>query len=94
MLLRRVLPTGLRISARWQKASNGVDIRGRMMATFISPQSGPRYADLVPMYRSALFVPVDSEKKLRKSIACGADVCLLDLEDGVAPNRKVSNNIV
>lgn len=39
--------------------------------------------------RSMLFVPADSERKLAKSIACPADVLILDLEDSVADARKV-----
>jgi citrate lyase subunit beta/citryl-CoA lyase len=39
--------------------------------------------------RSFLFVPGDSEKKLSKGEAVGADALILDLEDSVAPARKV-----
>ena len=39
--------------------------------------------------RSFLFVPGDSEKKLAKSAGSGADALILDLEDSVAPARKV-----
>lgn len=38
--------------------------------------------------RSWLFVPGDSEKKLSKAHASGADVLILDLEDSVALDRK------
>ncbi|MDE2435837.1 MAG: CoA ester lyase [Sphingomonadales bacterium] len=38
--------------------------------------------------RSWLFVPGDSEKKLGKALATGADVLILDLEDSVAPDNK------
>jgi len=38
--------------------------------------------------RSLLFVPGDSEKKLEKSLRCGADVLILDLEDSVAATNK------
>ncbi len=38
--------------------------------------------------RSALFVPGDSEKKLAKAMASGADALLLDLEDSVALSNK------
>lgn len=38
--------------------------------------------------RSLLFVPGDSEKKLGKATASGADVLILDLEDSVALGRK------
>lgn len=40
------------------------------------------------MLRSFLFVPGDSEKKLGKGAASGADALILDLEDSVAPDRK------
>jgi len=38
--------------------------------------------------RSLLFVPADSEKKLPKALAAGADVVILDLEDSVALANK------
>ncbi|MCZ8018199.1 CoA ester lyase [Novosphingobium sp.] len=38
--------------------------------------------------RSWLFVPGDSEKKLGKAAATGADVIIVDLEDSVAPANK------
>lgn len=38
--------------------------------------------------RSLLFVPADSEKKLHKAFASGADAVILDLEDSIAPERK------
>ena len=38
--------------------------------------------------RSLLFVPADSERKIEKAMACGADVLILDLEDSVAPDNK------
>jgi citrate lyase subunit beta / citryl-CoA lyase len=41
----------------------------------------------VPL-RSMLFIPGDSEKKLSKVDACGADAVILDLEDSVAPENK------
>lgn len=41
------------------------------------------------MLRSLLFVPGDSEKKLGKGADSGADALILDLEDSVAPARKV-----
>lgn len=40
------------------------------------------------MMRSLLFVPGDSERKLEKAAASGADALILDLEDSVAPSRK------
>lgn len=38
--------------------------------------------------RSLLFVPADSERKLDKSVASGADALLIDLEDSVALESK------
>jgi citrate lyase subunit beta/citryl-CoA lyase len=38
--------------------------------------------------RSQLFIPADSEKKLAKGFASGADGLILDLEDSVAPEAK------
>jgi citrate lyase subunit beta/citryl-CoA lyase len=40
------------------------------------------------MIRSMLFVPADSERKLAKAVAAGADALVLDLEDAVMPERK------
>lgn len=40
--------------------------------------------------RSWLFIPGDSEKKLAKADACGADALILDLEDSVAPENKAA----
>ena len=40
------------------------------------------------MPRSYLFVPGDSERKLSKGIAGGADALIIDLEDAVAPSNK------
>ncbi len=38
--------------------------------------------------RSLLFVPADSERKLLKAFASGADAVILDLEDAIAPEGK------
>ena len=38
--------------------------------------------------RSLLFVPADDPRKLQKANALPADTLILDLEDGVAPERK------
>jgi citrate lyase subunit beta/citryl-CoA lyase len=40
------------------------------------------------MNRSYLFVPADSERKLKKSADVGADALILDLEDSVAPDAR------
>lgn len=42
------------------------------------------------LMRSWLFVPGDSEKKLGKAAATGADVIIVDLEDSVAHANKVA----
>ena len=39
--------------------------------------------------RSWLFVPGDSDKKLGKAAATGADVIIVDLEDSVGLSNKV-----
>lgn len=41
------------------------------------------------MIRSLLFVPGDSERKMQKAATSGADALILDLEDSVAPSRKI-----
>ena len=38
--------------------------------------------------RSLLFVPADSDRKLAKSLTCGADALILDLEDSVTSEHK------
>lgn len=40
--------------------------------------------------RSMLFVPGDSERKLAKGLASGADVLIVDLEDSVSPENKAA----
>ena len=45
--------------------------------------------------RSLLFIPADSEKKLGKVDACGADAVILDLEDSVsAANKPLGRDLV
>jgi len=39
--------------------------------------------------RSMLFVPGDSPRKFEKANLCGADALILDLEDSVAPSKKL-----
>lgn len=39
--------------------------------------------------RSWLFVPADDARKVEKALASDADAVILDLEDSVAPNRKI-----
>lgn len=38
--------------------------------------------------RALLYVPGDDRHKIEKALTCGADCACLDLEDGVAQNRK------
>src|SRR5712691_255229 len=40
--------------------------------------------------RSLLFVPADGGNKLDKAFSSGADAVIIDLEDSVAPDRKVA----
>jgi citrate lyase subunit beta/citryl-CoA lyase len=40
--------------------------------------------------RSLLFVPADSAKKLARAMISGADAVIVDLEDSIAPERKVA----
>jgi citrate lyase subunit beta/citryl-CoA lyase len=40
------------------------------------------------MNRSYLFVPADSERKMKKAAQAGADALILDLEDSVAPEAR------
>ena len=40
--------------------------------------------------RSLLFVPGDDERKIAKAAATGADCVIMDLEDGVAEDRKLA----
>jgi citrate lyase subunit beta/citryl-CoA lyase len=42
------------------------------------------------LMRSLLFVPADGGKKLDKAVASGADAVIVDLEDSIAPDRKVA----
>ncbi|WP_235527649.1 HpcH/HpaI aldolase/citrate lyase family protein [Burkholderia sp. Leaf177] len=41
------------------------------------------------MIRSFLFVPADSRRKMDKALSSSADAVIFDLEDAVAPERKV-----
>ena len=44
--------------------------------------------------RSLLFVPGDSERKLEKGFAAGADVVIVDLEDSVSAANKAAARTV
>lgn len=43
---------------------------------------------MIPIPRSFLFVPADSDRKLARGPESGAGALILDLEDAVAPERK------
>ena len=45
---------------------------------------------LIPVWRSLLFIPVNNEKFVAKAHSRGADAVILDLEDSIAPDQKVS----
>ena len=40
--------------------------------------------------RAVLYVPASDERKWRKAASLGADTVVLDFEDGVAENKKVT----
>lgn len=42
--------------------------------------------------RALMYVPSDDKRKLRKARELEADCIALDLEDGVAPNKKVKSS--
>jgi len=44
--------------------------------------------------RSLLFVPANSERKIAKALASGADAIILDLEDSVAPADKPEARVI
>ena len=46
--------------------------------------------EVMTMMRSLLFVPADSPRKLEKGMTSGADALIVDLEDSIAPERKVA----
>lgn len=43
--------------------------------------------------RSLLFVPADQPRKIEKALGCEADALILDLEDGVAPERRAKARV-
>lgn len=45
---------------------------------------------MATMYRSMLFVPADSERKMAKALGVGADALILDLEDAIVPAQRAS----
>lgn len=44
----------------------------------------------VPVWRTLLFIPANNEKFVSKAHTRGADAIILDLEDSIAPDRKVN----
>ncbi len=44
----------------------------------------------MPARRALLYVPGDDPHKIEKALTCGADCACFDLEDGVAPGRKLA----
>src|SRR4051812_37568251 len=52
------------------------------------PPPGLHAQTAVGLMRSLLFVPADSERKIPKALAAGADAVILDLEDSVALDEK------
>lgn len=45
---------------------------------------------MTTMYRSMLFVPADSDRKMTKALDVGADALILDLEDAIVPAQRAS----
>src|SRR5262245_13498421 len=64
--------------------SGASDMRGTPSTASLSELV---YAPRMPA-RAWLFVPGDSEKKLAKAEALGADALILDLEDAVAAEKR------
>ena len=54
----------------------------------ISKRSPREHGAKIMQLRSFLFVPGDSERKLKKAYATNADAIILDLEDSIATERK------
>ena len=44
--------------------------------------------EMLPLWRSSLFVPATSERFIAKAHLRGADAIKIDLEDAVAPTEK------
>ena len=64
-----------------------------MQAIWASAQKASDMSEIA--LRSMLFIPGDSEKKLGKVDACGADAVILDLEDSVVPeNKPIARDLV
>jgi citrate lyase subunit beta/citryl-CoA lyase len=51
-------------------------------------QANGAYAQEASMNRSYLFVPADSERKMKKAAEVAADALILDLEDSVSANAR------
>ena len=48
------------------------------------------HASALKSMRSLLFVPGDSARKFEKGLGSGADALIIDLEDSIAPDRKIA----
>ena len=53
-------------------------------------ESASEWKGRIRLRRSVLIAPGDNTKLLAKMSVCGADVCILDWEDGVLPHRKAA----
>jgi citrate lyase subunit beta/citryl-CoA lyase len=56
----------------------------------MSANAAPRNDKWPLVMRSLLFVPADSERKLAKGLASGADALIIDLEDSIVAERKAA----
>src|SRR3954471_15208011 len=56
----------------------------------VHPHRAPPETPAMSEPRSWLFVPADSERKIAKALESDADAVIFDLEDSVAPARKVA----
>src|SRR5579872_1187307 len=85
-----------RSSCGLTSVSRRLTIIFRLAAGFLVVQSlplgllGPRFTECAMRLRSLVSVPGDSERKLARATACGADALILDLEDSVAPPQKAA----
>ena len=62
-----------------------------VICTLFSPR---RWCSAFIPRRAVLYVPGNDERKLQKATKLGADCIVMDCEDGVAVNRKVSTGAV
>src|SRR5690606_4091333 len=84
------LGAGVEVEARPRRSR---DAASRLRPAWRSPRPLPAADDgseQARLMRSLLFVPGDSERKLAKGLASGADVLIVDLEDSVAAENKAA----